>query len=48
MEKVKCNMCAFDGNESALKSKKDGLDFIKVCPNCKTDKYLMDVENNNN
>lgn len=42
--KVKCNNCQFNGNESALKLKRDGQEFIKVCPNCKTDSYLIDVK----
>ena len=48
---VKCNWCDFIGNEDDLKLVNEPhpllrheLIFTKVCPNCLTDDYLMDIE----
>ena len=47
---VKCNWCDWSGDEDDLKLikeqhpyLKDESIFTKVCPNCLTDNYLMDI-----
>jgi len=45
MDKVRCNMCSThfaDDDELELMEDKDG--YFKGCPTCKTDGYLMDIE----
>ena len=37
---VKCNWCDWFGEEDELFY----ISYTQVCPNCKTDNYLMDVE----
>jgi len=53
-DSVKCNWCDWQGNEDELGTfnepnpidKQDKtLHFFRGCPNCKTDSYLMDIEN---
>ena len=42
-----CNNCTFmcdvEDEEDFLQLVKDEGDFIKACPNCKTDGFLMNV-----
>lgn len=52
---VKCNNCEWEGHENDLEIFEDDLKeqrfdklFFKGCPNCKTDDYLMDIENESN
>ena len=49
-DKVRCNMCEWEGYEEDLAllnetSNVDNttLEYFKGCPNCKTDKYLQDI-----
>jgi Zn finger protein HypA/HybF involved in hydrogenase expression len=49
---VRCNNCDWEGYENDLEIiedtfKEERFDrlFLKGCPNCKTDDYLMDIEN---
>lgn len=39
-ERVRCNMCGWEGEDSELVC----LPYKLVCPKCRTDKYLMDIE----
>jgi len=49
-QKVKCNMCGWQGDEDGLEHIPDGFSVLgdrmwqDACPTCKTDEYLMDVE----
>lgn len=40
---VKCNNCDFKGQEDDLIIANDEGEYIKACPNCKTDWYLSDI-----
>ena len=50
---VRCNNCEWEGYEEDLQIFTDLSDnnvshdihYFKGCPNCKTDDYLMDIEN---
>jgi hypothetical protein len=49
---VRCNNCDWEGYENDLeifedtfKEERFDREFFKGCPNCKTDDYLMDIEN---
>jgi len=50
VQKVKCNMCGWKGDEDDLEHIPDGFSkagdrmWQDACPTCKTDEYLMDVE----
>ena len=49
---VICNNCMWEGNENDLKLIVDlsdndishDINYMKGCPNCETDSYLMDAE----
>ena len=41
---VKCCNCNFVGAEEDLEYLKDENGCYNGCPNCKTDKYLSDIE----
>lgn len=43
---VRCNKCGWQGEEEDLIIVKDKKEFIKACPHCKTDIYLIDIELN--
>lgn len=52
---VKCNNCGWEGYENNLeifeddcKEQRFDRPFFKGCPNCETDDYLMDIENESN
>ena len=46
---VKCNMCDWQGSEDELELIEEepgnqvDRSFVKVCPNCQVDDYLMDL-----
>lgn len=43
--KVKCSNCDFEGNESQLHFfLEDKVEVFKGCPNCQTDEFLSDYE----
>ena len=44
---IRCNFCMtlFD-DESELQLIRDGDEWFKACPNCHTDEYLMDLQEN--
>ena len=48
-QKVRCNMCEWEGDEDDLELTPDGFSKLgdrmwqDACPKCKTDEYLMDV-----
>lgn len=50
---VRCNNCFWEGNEEELQTFVDLSDndishdigYIRGCPNCETDEYLMDINN---
>lgn len=43
--KCRCNNCMrMFRDDSELELSKDGDEWFKGCPDCKTDGYLMDVE----
>lgn len=44
IDKVKCSNCTFVGTDDELVLLPDGQEFYKACPNCKTDEYLMDID----
>ena len=44
IEAVKCNDCQFIGDEDDLEILKDNTEYLKGCPNCKTDSYLMNIK----
>ncbi len=54
--KVRCNFCYWVGDDEYLKTlalsinnpTSDNIEYIKCCPNCETDNYLMDIENEQN
>lgn len=41
---VKCCNCDFKGHEEDLIITNDDGEYIKACPNCKTDWYLSDIQ----
>lgn len=41
--KVRCNMCMFEGDEDDLVFINDDGEYVKSCPNCKTDWYLTEL-----
>lgn len=45
---VGCGNCEFLGQESDLILLPDGQEYFKGCPNCKTDGFLFDINNDNN
>jgi len=50
VQKVRCNMCEWKGDEDELELLPDGFSklgdrmWMNGCPTCKTDEYLMDIE----
>lgn len=44
---VQCNQCSWHGSDDDLVLFKDENGYATGCPNCKTDAYLMDVDNAN-
>lgn len=40
---IRCNFCEWAGDETDLSIKKDGSEFMRVCPECETDEYLIDL-----
>ena len=42
---IRCNNCMFTfKNDGELELLELEDEFLKVCPNCKTDAFLMDIE----
>jgi len=41
---VKCNNCENEWHEDSLWLLRDGQDWMKACPVCKTDEFLTDTE----
>ncbi len=44
-ELTRCNNCMNVFEEEELELIKDGDGFFPACPKCKTDEYLMDLNN---
>ncbi len=42
--KTKCNNCENIFFDYEFELLKDGQEFIKVCPYCETDSFLIDLE----
>lgn len=40
----RCNNCMRVFRDDELELFRDGDEWFKGCPNCKTDEYLMDIE----
>lgn len=52
-QRVRCNNCYWEGEEDELETFSDPIpdnpdteEYYKGCPTCKTDDYLIDIEQN--